>query len=374
MGLEARRAAPSLDPRTVVAREGARVAVVRLGALGDVLRTSPAVLALRRARPGLHLSWIVDDRWAPLLQGQWGLDEVLPLPRRRWEALLGAPSQWWRLVREIGDWLARLRERGFDLALDFHGTLRSGIVTRATGAPVRVGFAGRQQKEANWLWTTHRVVVAGGRRLGRVERNLRLLRALGIPAALAPGPVLEPDRARSEEAAVRARALSAGRPYAVLAPGASARQRYKRPPAALLAAAATALQRSGVVPLVFYGPGEETAAQAVVEASAGLARLAPPTDLPELAAWLARARIFVGGDSGPLHLACAVGCPVVGLYGPTDPVINEPWGVPHRVVAPPRAHYTGLKRLDRRHGFAAISEASVHAAVESLLAQTATGT
>src|SRR6185436_18377051 len=111
----------------------------------------------------------------------------------------------------------------------------------------------------------------------------------------------------------------ADRTYAILSPGASRRQAYKRPPAALLAAAADALHEHGIAPLVVYGPGEEADALRVAEASRGRALPAPPTDLTLLAALLRRARLFVGGDSGPMHLACAVGCPVVAIYGPTDP-------------------------------------------------------
>jgi heptosyltransferase-1 len=107
----------------------------------------------------------------------------------------------------------------------------------------------------------------------------------------------------------------------------------------------------------------------VVEQAGGdAAVLAPPTDLAVLAALIERARLFVGGDSGPLHLACALGCPVVAIYGPTDPRVNRPWGVPSRVVHPPERRYSGIKRIDRvSGGFEGLDPARVEVAVQELL-------
>ncbi|HKQ61115.1 MAG TPA: glycosyltransferase family 9 protein, partial [Candidatus Polarisedimenticolaceae bacterium] len=123
----------------------------------------------------------------------------------------------------------------------------------------------------------------------------------------------------------------------------------------------------GWAPLVVHGPGEIDDARAVVEASEGAARLAPPTDLAQLAALIERAALFVGGDSGPLHLACAVGCPVLGIYGPTDPLVNRPWGVPFRTVAAAGRVYRGIKRVDRAGGFDGLDAAQVVGALDALL-------
>ena len=157
----------------------------------------------------------------------------------------------------------------------------------------------------------------------------------------------------------------------MISPGASRAQAHKKPPASLLSAASRRLARDGVASLVVWGPGEEQDATRVTDEPASEAKLAPPTDLPTLAALLARARLFVGGDSGPLHLACAVGCPVVGIYGPTDPVVNSPWGVPYRTVAPEDRSYTGIKRLDRRAGgFDGLHPTRIERSLTELLAET----
>jgi ADP-heptose:LPS heptosyltransferase len=122
---------------------------------------------------------------------------------------------------------------------------------------------------------------------------------------------------------------------------------------------------------VVWGPGEEADAAAVVRAAEGSAVLAPATDLAVLAALLSGARLFVGGDSGPLHLACAAGSPVLAIYGPTDPEVNRPWGVPYRVVHPAGASYRGVKRHDRGIGFANVRSDDVERGVDALLAASA---
>jgi ADP-heptose:LPS heptosyltransferase len=343
---------------------GLDVLVLRFGALGDVLRTLPVVRVVRRALPQAGIHWAIDERWAPLLEDHPDLDGILAFPRAAWDRAAGSPSGWPRLPGEIEGWRRRLRGLGAGLVLDFHGNLRSGLSGWLSGAPVRLGHAGHQQKEGNRLLTTHRVP-AGSRRTPRMERNLDLVRALGIDDRLPPDAALPIPTAARE----RAREIAGERPCAVIAAGVSKRQGYKKPPAELLAAAAGALSESGIDPLVVWGPGEEEDAAAVVAASTGAARLAPPTGLDDLLALLAQARLFVGGDTGPMHMACAVGCPVVALYGPTDPQVNAPWGVAHAALSPPRNRYSGIKRRDRLQGFDGLSAETVRDAVGRLLVE-----
>ena len=164
------------------------------------------------------------------------------------------------------------------------------------------------------------------------------------------------------------RSLVPNREYAVINPGASRRQAFKKPPAELLAAAVRALAEHGVGSIVVTGPGEDEDARGVIDGSRGLARHAPATSLKTLAALLSGARLFVGGDSGPLHLACGVGCPVVGLYGPTDPIVNSPWNVPFVALTRPGSVYTGIKRDDRAaNGFDGLTPAAVAAGIDDFL-------
>ena len=347
-----------------------RVLVVRLGALGDVLRTLPAVRLVGRALPRATLWWAVDDRWRAVLEGEPDLEGLVCLPRGEWEQQLRRPLSWPALGGAVRALAARLQALGADLVLDFHGNLRSGLVGWLSGAPVRLGYAGHQSREGNRFLTTHRVP-EGARRTPRIERNLGLVRALGLPDAPLPLGELALVR-RGAPAAERVLEQSGlgTRPFALLNPGASAAQSFKRPPAALLAAVARRLESHGLGALVVWGPREEPWAREVVDLAPGGARLAPPTDLAALAALTARARLFVGGDSGPLHLACMLGRPVLGLYGPTDPRVNGPWGVPARVVAPDGRAYSGIRRVDRRGpGCEAIEPTQVETALEDLLTE-----
>ena len=332
----------SLLARLRAGGSGLTVLAIRLGAMGDVVRTLPAVRLVKGALPGARIHWAVDERWGTLLSGHPDLAGILPLPRARWDRLARSVRGWPALVGELVRFRRAVREPGAGLVLDFHGNLRSGLVGLWSRAPVRLGFDGHQQKEGNRRLTTHRVP-SGERRVSRMERNLSLVRVLGIP----DGPL--PDAGLPETGADVRAALetSGGVPYAVIWPGASRRQAYKRVPAPLLAEAARACRAEGILPLVLHGPGEEEDAAAVLAAAAGTARPGPVLDLRALAALLRRAVLYVGGDTGPLHLACGVGCPVVGVYGPTDPVVNAPWGVPHVVVSPPGRVYHGIPRLDR---------------------------
>ena len=346
---------------------GLSIVVIRLAAMGDILRTLPPVRLLRRALPRARIYWVVDDRWQSLLEGHPDLDGLVAFPRKLWQQLARSPTGWPKILASLARLRTELRRLEPDLVLDFHGNLRSGLTSRLSGAPVRLGYEGHQQKEINhWFNTHHRA--SGSRRTPRMERNLDLVRALGIPDAPLPDAGLPMLSAGHERASEIVGELFEGREYAVISPGASAAQAAKKPPSSVLSAACRTLAGRDVGALVVWGPGEEEDARAVTNDPHSGATLAPATDLPTLAALIDGARLFIGGDSGPLHLACAVGCPVVGIYGPTDPEVNAPWGVPHRVVFPEGRHYTGIKRIDREAGgFQGLQSGQVQAAVEELV-------
>jgi heptosyltransferase-1 len=342
--------------------------VVRLGAMGDIIRTLPPVRLLRQGLPEASIQWTMDSHWQLLLDGHPDLDMLHPVPRKALRESFRSPIRWSGWCGHASAYRRRLRTQQIGLVLDFHGNLRSGAIARISGATARFGYAGHQQKEGNRFFTTHRVA-AGDRRTPRMERNLDLIRVLGIPDAPLPGgdlPLVTSGAARATEILGELK-LSPGR-FAVIAPATSLSQAYKIPPTALLAEACHQLAAAGITPLVVWGPGEIEYGQKIVDFENSRAILAPPTDLPTLAALLSEARMFVGGDTGPLHLACAVGCPVIGIYGPTDPQVNQPWGVPYRTVYPLGAEYTGIKKLDRSHDFSGIENGQVTKAVNQLLA------
>lgn len=316
-------------PSSLIGSE--RVLLVRLGAVGDVLRVLPAVRRLRAAMPSLHLAWIVEPLSAPLLDAHPDLDEVIRFPRRELRPDPAHPLLFAHACREFA---ARLRRGAWDVAVDFQGSLKSGLVAWRSGARRRIGFRPGETREFSFLFTNEWVTLPAPR-LNRVDRNLEMARALG--AAAGPADALIPERAAegAEADAVWSRSIPSG-PRVVISPGVSRRQAYKAwPPAYYAMLARLIASRTGTRPLVVWGPGEELLARSVVDAAAGDALLAPPTGLRALCALLRRADLFVGADTGPMHLAWVAGCRVVALFGPTDPSLNAPRGAAHVVLRAP---------------------------------------
>ena len=309
--------------------------MIRLGALGDVLRTLPAVHALRALYPRSELAWLVEPAAAGAVDASTAVDRTIVFPRQAFVESLRAlaPGRLASLVRGVA---GVLREPGFDLVLDFHGILKSGVLAKISGARCRVGYSRPFAREGAWWFATHRANL-GRDRISRYARNGGLVELLGGSLDALPGDAIALDEAA---VAYIDAALGERRRPIVLHPGSSPATPYKRYPPAQLGAVARALARAGAGDcVVAHGPGEKALAQAVVAASEGFASLAPDTPhFAELAALHARARLFVGPDSGPLHLSSLLGVPVVQLLGPTHPVENTPYtGAPWRRVREPIA-------------------------------------
>lgn len=333
-----------------------RLLVVRLGAIGDVLRALPAVGRIRATFPGLRLSWIVEDLSRPLLEGHPDIDELIPFPRRELRAAAGRPAAILAIARDLR---RRLAAQRFTVTVDLQSSLKSGLVAALSGAPRRVGFAPGHCREMSFLFT-NRWVPLSSPWLNRVDRNLEMAAALGAASGPADAVLPErPDEARDAVALVAALAPGGG-PVVVFSPAVSRRQSYKAWPGAHYTRLAALLHRSrGVRPIIVWGPGEEDLARSIAHAAGPAAVLAPPTGLGLLAALLRRASLFVGADTGPMHLAWVSGCRVVALFGPTDPRLNAPRGAGHQVLRSP----DGL--------MASLLPDAVHEATERVLATAA---
>ena len=338
-----------MDDRTRRLEDHDHVLLIRLGAVGDVLRTLPALHLIRASYPAVRVAWLVEDLSGDLLLGHPEIDEVLRFPRRE---LRDAAHP--RILAGLLAGVARdLRHRRFDVALDFQGSLKSGLLALLSGAPRRVGLSPGHCRELSWLFTNE-WVRPRERRLNRVERNLLIAEAIG-----ARGDTIEmilperPDEGRAAEDLLRS-LNPRGLPVVVLSPGTSRRQRHKRWPAEHFSRLAVRLASdAGVLVLVVWGPGEEELARSVAASSGGRAEVAPPTSLRLLASILRRAALFVGADTGSMHLAWSVGCPVLALFGPTDPRLNAPLGGLHVVLRsgrrtssiPPDMAYESARRI-----------------------------
>jgi len=308
--------------------------LIRLGAVGDVVRTLPAASALRAAYAGAHIAWLVEPASRSAVEGQPWVDEVLVFPRGEIEALLRR-GRVFAAARTLFSFALALRRRRFDLVLDFHAILKSGLLALVSGAPRRASYAPPFARESAWLFANARARVTP-RRISRFERNRALVEFVANGASASPTPW-------RVDPAVRARMASAvgarAKPVAIH-PGTSAGTPHKRWSAAGYAEVARRLRDSaGVSSIVLFGPvpSERALAGEIVAASDGAARLAPATEsLGELAALLAQCRLYLGGDTGPMHVASLVGTPVLQILGPTDPVENEPYpGTPSRTVRVP---------------------------------------
>ena len=327
--------------------------VVRLSSIGDGVHTLPALAALRRH--GWQAGWLVEPPARVLLDGNSAVGEVVSAPPAkafRWRAA-------WRTAR-------RLRASRYDVALDFQGLWKSAGWARLSGARRVVGWerAARREPGASVLLKeTHA-------RVGRghvIDKNLELLRPLGIEAV----GLREFPLPYSTEAVARVdEGLRGSRPDALVVLNPGGGWASKLWPPERFGQLARELVGFGFWPLVSYGPGEEALADRVVAASSGAARRSFPTTLLDFVEIARRARLVVAADTGPLHLACAVGTPVVALFGPTDPARNGPFSPDDAVVRRTPACAPCYSRGCPRHAgvMDGISLEEVRAAVERRLA------
>jgi lipopolysaccharide heptosyltransferase II len=292
----------------------ARILIVLLGAIGDVVRALPLATRLRAGYPDAHLAWAVEPRAAPILHGHPALDEVLVFERA------GG-------VRAFRAFARRVRAARFDLVLDLQRHAKSGLVSFATRAPVRIGFHRRNSKELNWLWNTHSIdpVEARGWKLAQYQRFADLLE---LPPAT---PRFDLRLAAAEEATVTAALAPLTRPYAAFVLGSTWESRLWFPDA--YAEVVDALAARGLDSVLIGGTDVRGLADDVLRHSTrGALDLTARTSLRESYGVLARARVAIGPDSGPMHLAAAAGTPVVSLWGATTPARSAPFGSEDLVV------------------------------------------
>ena len=292
-----------------------RIALIKPSALGDIVHSLPVLTALRRRYPEAHITWVVNRGYEPLLIGHSDLNATLPFDRT------ASRAGWGRAVHNYGRFLRTFRRRRFDLVVDLQGLLRSGLMAAASGAPRRVGLSSAREGAA-WFYTDV-VPVADFNAIHAVDRYWLLAEALGAGGGPKTFRVHIPEAARQWAAeALR------GLPRPLLAVGAGSRWMTKRwPPAHFAALARRAQERSGAG-VVFVGGADERplSQQAAAELAGPLCDLSGRTTLPQLAAVLAAADVMLANDTGPLHLAAALGRPVVAPYTCTRVLLNGPYG------------------------------------------------
>ena len=351
----------------------AKILIVRLGAMGDILHALPAATAIRAALPNATIGWLIEERWSELLTAQGRkaspnsvspqkpvVNNIHTVDTRRWRRHFFRPSA----TAEIFGALGRVRRIGYDFALDFQGAIKSGLFALGGGAAIIAGFADPRESGARFFY--RKKIQRHGEHV--IEQN-HALAAQALKAVLGGcelklhAPLLPVDPAAEAWADSEIARLGIAS-FAIINPGAG--WGAKQWPPERFGEVARALAAHNIKTLVNAVPDEAELARAVVEAGGGNAFELRCT-IGQLIALTRRARIFIGGDTGPLHLAAALEVPVVGLYGPTDPGRTGPYGTRSIPLRHPESETTFSHHRETEAGLLKITTEEVISAARHLL-------
>jgi heptosyltransferase-1 len=304
-----------------------RFLLIRLGSLGDIVHALPAASALRDTFPAARIDWAVEQKWQRLLQGNPDISEIISVDRKSAGGIAGT--------------LQKLRSARYDCAIDFQALYKSAILAYASGAPKRIGFPSSYAREgfASLLYSD-RINPRGPH---KVDHNLALAEHAGAKNV----PPRFPLMIRSEDEQAVARELHARKieEFFVLNPGGGWRSKCW-PPQLYGELHRKLVGLYGSRGIITTGPGEDDLARQVIASAGEPAPAAISLGLGPLMALLRGAKFVVSADTGPLHLATALGAPVVALFGPTDPARNGPYSPNDVVVRNPRHIQTSYRRGD----------------------------
>ncbi len=311
-----------------------KILILRLSAVGDVVRTLPAVLALKKYLPSSHIAWVVEEPSKSLLESQPEIDQVILLPRKKWTEGLKSVQEFWKTLKEMGRFISKLRRERFDAVLDFHGIVKSGMISLLSGSSKRVGYDRRSTREGNFLFSNIKVKLPK-ERISRYQRNFALLKGLGLEVNEYHGRLYIPQSDNEYITSFFTRCdPPLRRPFIAIHTGTNPKVAFKRWMPDHYARLADRLVRElGATTIFTWGLEELESVKAIQNEMKERSVLGPKTEtLTQLGELLRRCDLYVGGDTGPMHIASLMGTPVVVIYGPTDPVLNEPLGKHRKVV------------------------------------------
>lgn len=328
-----------------------RILVVRLGAMGDIVQTLPAVADLRSAMPDARIDWAVETRWKPLLDGNPSIDEAIPISLGLWRNSKSRLRSW----NEARGLVRSLRARGYDLALDFQGLVKSALLAKLSDAGCVAGFEPSLQREP----------LAGlvySRRAGSSSRHV-VDRYRDLAAFVVGAPSANPATFPLPEGT-----LDASLPERFVLASPRAGWASKQWPAAHYSELAATIWHSRNIPLVVdCAPGDERHVEAIDAAAPPGAVIPHASTIEGLIGATRAAEAVVGVDSGPLHLASAAGKPGVAIFGPTDPDRNGPYGSGIVVVRDPIAETTYKRGRDPSRSMHACGPAMVYDSLRPFL-------
>ncbi len=293
----------------------AKLLIIKPSSLGDVVHSLPFLNVMRESFPRAEIHWVIAKGLEGLLENHPMVQKLVVINKDRWKEMKRMRGT----VSEFRSIMGALKDESYDIAVDLQGLLRSGILTAASKAPVRLGF--REAREGSRLFYTQSIT--GGREIHAVDRYLKIASAMGcdIRTVTFPLPLVKESRK------IRQLKQETGE-YAVFAPG--ARWKTKQWPAERFGRLSSLLG----IPVIIIGSGaDETLAQEAAAHSKGKAiSMAGKTDIKELISLIRKAVFMVTNDSGPMHIAAACGVPVVALFGPTNPARTGPYGREHIII------------------------------------------
>ncbi len=290
-----------------------KILIIKPSALGDIVHTLPFLAAVRTTFPAAEIHWVVARGLHTFLEGHPMINRLWVMDKERWKQL----SRFREIIPEINAFRKDLAQEHFDISIDLSGLLRSGLITFAAGARYKLGFS--DSHEGSSLFYSHKV--EGGRQIHAIDRYLKLAALMGCDTSQVSHP-MPPYPADSP--------LLSSLPerFCVIAP--SAGKEANRWPADRFGELAASLPLPSVV---ISNKEDAGVAEAVVAASKGMAiNLAGQTSLKELVALISRAQFFISNDTGPMHIAAALGIPVFAIFGPANPVRTGPYGTIHTVI------------------------------------------
>jgi lipopolysaccharide heptosyltransferase I len=340
-----------------------RFLVIRLSSIGDIVHALPAVAALGEMYPDAEIHWTVETRYAALLEGNPFVHRVVKLDTLAWRRKFTSPA----VIKEIFRAIRSIREVRFDVALDFQGLYKSALIARLSRAGMRLGFAQNWLREpAAGVFYTEYVAPRGRQHV--IEMNLALVERLGVGRLNRenwrfPLPQSPPDDAHVE----RLVASFGGREFMVINPGGGWMSKCWAPES--YAALIRRLEPEFPGEILLTGSeNEEQMIQGIIRQSGSPRARGVSTSIVQFIALVRRAKLFLGGDTGPLHLAAAVKTPIVAIYGPTDPARNGPFSE-NDIVLWNREPTTYTRRAERPAYLPGITVESAVEAIRKRLAR-----
>lgn len=289
-----------------------RILIVKLSSIGDVVHTLPALSALRKRFPKSYIAWVVKKQIADIITNHPHLDEVITYEGPRKTA-------------------KKLRSLKFDLAIDLQGLFRSGFLTFISGAKIRLGFSRANSRELSRLFLNRRVT-PGEEDRHVIDKNLSLLRTLGIEAEQKEFiiPISRENREHITSF-LKERKIISSDILIALHPGASWPSKLW-PEEKWAELVDRLIEELKVKAILLWGPEDKNSIDRIAKMTENRPIISCKTNLKELACLISKCRLFIGGETGPLHIACALNIPTIALIGPTDSVRNGPYGEGHIVI------------------------------------------